>query len=346
MLAVLALSMVVSVSAIFILKLFAEQLGLVDLPDSRKQHNQPIPQVGGLAILSSLIAVVLVFPFVYTSHWLLVVSLFSISLLGALDDKFNLDYRLRLSVVSFLALIMIVSGVELKSFGDIVGIGSLSLGVFSAVITICAVLGNVNAFNMIDGIDGLLLSMSLVSLTCLTFVFYSHGSKEHALMCAVLLASLIPCLMANVGMLGTSAKIFMGDSGSMFLGMFIIWMLISASGDNIAAMRPSTALWLIAVPLMDMTAVIISRCLSKKLPFTAGRDHIHHILLQRGMTKTTTLILLTFVAITFALVGLSFEFFDISETLSFSLFVGLFLIYFVTMRASLVVQNLVKSLNS
>ena len=124
-----------------------------------------------------------------------------------------------------------------------------------------------------------------------------------------------------------SKKIFMGDAGSMFIGLSVIWLLtIGTQGDN-ASFRPVTALWICAIPLMDMLAIVMRRYRKGKSPFKPDRDHLHHILQRAGLTSRQTLVIISFSSVVMSLIGVLGEYYMVAESVQLVLFVLIFILY-------------------
>ncbi|MFA0544224.1 undecaprenyl-phosphate alpha-N-acetylglucosaminyl 1-phosphate transferase, partial [Vibrio sp. 10N.222.52.B7] len=150
------------------------------------------------------------------------------------------------------------------------------LGFLSPVVTVLAVIGAINAFNMVDGIDGLLGGLAIVTFAGIAILLKIDSQHGLAYLCAVFIAATIPYILMNLGILGRERRVFMGDAGSMMIGFTVIWLLLGASQDpSEAMMRPITALWLIAVPLMDMAAIMFRRVRRGDSPFKPDREHLH-----------------------------------------------------------------------
>ena len=166
----------------------------------------------------------------------------------------------RMALQALVASIMMYNGLYLYSLGNILFGYELVLGVLGYGVTLLAVVGAINAFNMVDGIDGLLGALSCVTFGALATVFWMGGNDEMALWCLCLMVACLPYILLNLGIpRGRKFKVFMGDAGSTLIGFTVIWLLIVATQGDDAVMQPVTALWLIAVPLMDMLRVMIAR---------------------------------------------------------------------------------------
>lgn len=252
--------------------------------------------------------------------------------IGALDDKYDISYKIRFLIQAILSLIMMVhANIELLGLGDLFGFGLVKLGPTGYIVTVLAVIGAINAFNMIDGIDGLLGAISIVAFGGLGIMLLHDGQTNLAYLCLVIVIIIAPYLMLNLGIFGRKYKIFMGDAGSMLVGFSIIWLLLlsSQNGTN-PPLRPVTALWLIAVPLMDMVSLMIRRIRKGHSPFKPDREHLHHICQRLGFSASQTVILITGLATTLAALGIIGEILNIHEAWMFYSFIILFLIYIFT----------------
>ncbi|MGK0271148.1 MAG: UDP-GlcNAc:undecaprenyl-phosphate GlcNAc-1-phosphate transferase, partial [Cocleimonas sp.] len=244
---------------------------------------------------------------------------------GAVDDKKDLSVRTRIIGQLLACLVMFISGQKLASLGNLFGFGVVELSWLAYPVTVLAVLGAINAFNMVDGIDGLIGGLSVTSATALGILFYLNGNDIMMMFSLVLACVLIPYLLFNLRLLGPrSKKIFMGDAGSMFIGLSIVWLLALGSQHEHAAFRPVTALWVIAIPLMDMAAIMIRRVRRGDSPFKPDREHLHHIFMRAGFSSSQTLLIITFISIVLAAIGIIGEVFAIPDVVMLLLFLAMF----------------------
>lgn len=327
-----------TVFTIQILKPLAPRFGLLDFQDHRKHHVGEIPLVGGIAMyLGVILGAVLLLPStpVFLT-WLLTSA--GIVLLGVWDDAKDIPVRLRLITQALLTLILSIgTGFYLESLGNIFSFGSVHLGYFGYVFTVFAVLGAINAFNMMDGIDGLAGVMALVSYTALGILFYINGNAYGLIVSLLLIAVTLPYLANNLLLPPFKHKIFMGDAGAMFIGFSIVWLLIYGSQFSVRdiSFRPVTALWLIAIPLMDMASIILRRLANGQSPFKPGRDHLHHIILGAGFSSGTTLLIITVASFLLAMIGVAGEIWKVPESIMLASFLFLFFGYsYVVVRIS------------
>lgn len=315
--------------SLFFLRPIACRVHLLDTPDHRKLHKGSVPLIGGLsAFVGVSVAWMIGMPLI-SGHGLFLICAALLVIVGAVDDARDLPAKFRLGVQVLLgAVLTFGSGTSLVTFGNLLGFGPIELGILGPLVTIAAVIGATNAFNMVDGIDGLAGSLSLVALGSLALLFSTSSGLVPELALAVgISCALVPYLMANLRIPPFRNRIFMGDAGSMFIGFAVVWLLVNATQPGEMAMRPVTALWIIAIPLMDMVAIMVRRARKGQSVMKPDRDHLHHIFMRAGFSDREALLMITIVAMLFASVGLLGEFFHLPEWLMFTAFVGLFALY-------------------
>ncbi|MBY5961351.1 UDP-N-acetylglucosamine--undecaprenyl-phosphate N-acetylglucosaminephosphotransferase [Marinobacter nauticus] len=323
-------SIVSALCFLLVLRPWAAELNLLDTPDHRKLHSGQVPLVGGLsAFLGFALPLLLFVSLDETFYWFLAGATLLVGV-GALDDANDLPASLRLRS-QVLAGILLVAGAgqSLYQVGDLFGGGDVVLGAFlGGLVTIAAVIGATNAFNMVDGIDGLIGALAITALLGLAYVFSaSPAYYSEFLMTICLVGALLPYLVANLQLFGARGKVFAGDAGSMFIGFAVVWLLVRATQGEHAVMRPVTALWFIAVPLIDMVAIMVRRAKKGQPLMMADREHLHHIFLRAGFSHRQTLLIITFVAVLMAAFGLLGEVLAIDEWLMFLSFLLVFALY-------------------
>ncbi len=283
------------------LRRYALVLGLIDRPSQRKQHVGKVPLVGGLAIFMGVTAGAACYG---DFHWftkILIDTTMLLTLLGALDDRFDLSVRERLVIQTVaISTVIATTGVYIHTLGTLFG-HDIELGWLGPPFTVVAVIGLVNAFNMMDGIDGLAGSLEMVSIAAIT-LFVGLGAFHEAIVLLALLATAsLPYLVTNLGLAGR--KIFLGDAGSTLIGYLLAWVLIRMSQMPEAHLSPVNVLWCVALPVFDTLAVMLRRMSKGKSPFKPDRGHIHHILLGAGMSPRVALLSLIALSSGFAIVG-------------------------------------------
>jgi UDP-GlcNAc:undecaprenyl-phosphate GlcNAc-1-phosphate transferase len=307
----------------------ANKINLLDSPGHRKNHEGSVPLTGGLSVFAGLlVAWIISMPLGNAFGIYLLCSLLLVTL-GAIDDARDLPPKFRLwAQVALGALLSYGSGIYLTTFGNLFGFGVIDLVWLGPAVTIAAVIGATNAYNMMDGIDGLAGSMSLVTLTALAVLFASAPGFSLELALAVTIAmALLPFMAANLQFPPFRRKIFMGDAGSMFIGFSVVWLLVNGAQAENAAFRPVTALWVCAIPLMDMVAIMIRRARKGQSVMKPDRDHLHHMFLRAGLSDRQALVIITVLAVVFALAGIGGEILLVPEWAMFGLFMVLFVGY-------------------
>jgi len=242
-----------------------------------------------------------------------------------IDDFIGIKASIRLlfqGLVTYLFILMCDESII--NLGNLAGFGDIQPGIYSTIFTIFCVVGLMNAFNMIDGLNGICASFALIPMLILMF----FGSVKYGLLIPI--GALIGFLSYNLGWFGKRRGVFLGDSGSNLIGFIVAILCINLSQSE-QIINPVTALWLVAIPLLDCIGVMGSRLLKGIGPFEPGRDHLHHKLLDLGLTQNN--ILAVFVASSFGLglVGWMFEVaFPNKEYLSFYSFIIFTIAYYIT----------------
>ncbi len=248
----------------------ALRLGLVDVPNERSMHTRHHPRGAGIGVF---LAVALVDPwFEYSllmEHYLSCLAIFAVFVVGVLDDHQDTSPNTKFFIVAFAALMVYFDGIYVSTLGNLFGI-DVNLGWFALPFTVFAIVGFTNALNLIDGLDGLAGSVSMIILGTLFSIGYSYDDTYMMLISGSFIAGLVAFMFYN----WNPASIFMGDSGSLVLG-FVIGLLVIKSATYI---QPVTVLFIIAVPLIDTIIVMVRRKRHGKSMFTADKTHLHHIL--------------------------------------------------------------------
>lgn len=314
---------------------WAGRLGWVDRPDDRKQHRHPVPLTGGIAMCAAFCLSLPLMPDKPDAYLVLLASLVVLALVGAYDDLRSIRPATRFLFQTVAVLLMTLNGqVLLSNLGNLLGWGSIVLGDLAIPFTLFGIVGVINAFNMIDGLDGLAGGVALIAIGCLLALNLTAPAPDHHASNALLVLA-----MVIVGFLcfnlrhpwRVQASVFMGDSGSTMLGFALGWFLVSLSQDRegqVAVMTPMTAVWILAVPLLDAVTVMIRRLRARQSPFNADRQHLHHLLLNYGYSDgQVTAMLLTGALIT-GVIGMAAHRLAVPEFVQFYGFLGVFLLYY------------------
>ena len=351
MLIILLTAFILSSGSLLLLYPLSIRLGFVDSPSERKHHDGDIPLIGGLSIFISLSLLFYLFPTLIADSSTYLICSSILVLVGFVDDKFDISVTSRMFILVALSIwLYFVAGFSINNLGDLLGTGDVALNGFSLIFTIAAVIGAITAFNMVDGLDGLLGGLACVTLSGMAILFWHENELDLMLFCFVFIVAMAPYLLVNLALLPNhNRKVFMGDSGSLFIGFSIIWLLIEGSqGVNHLTSKvmihPVTALWLIAIPLMDMAATMIRRIMKKQSPFKADREHIHHIFQRIGFSPLQTLVIICSGAFCFMMIGITGEWYGVSEVKMFIGFLCLFGIYLYCFNHIWKITTLIRSI--
>ncbi len=302
----------VAVLLILILRPAAERIGLLDQPNVRSSHRRPTPLVGGVSIyLAFCVGAAAAFlsgllPWDSYAFSLLGGGLLLVTV-GAVDDARDLSPMLRFGVQIVAALVMVYGGgVVLADLGRMLPSGEvLELGILAVPFTVFATIGVINALNMSDGLDGLSGTLAIISISGMMIVALVNGGPVDTVLLAVLAAAILGFLLFNLRLPWRSrASIFMGDAGSMFLGYALTWFAISLSQGDERALAPAAALWFLMLPLFDTVSMMLRRVARGRSPFSADREHIHHVFLMAGFTVNETVTVMAAAALIGAGIGL------------------------------------------
>lgn len=339
----LALVLFTSVIVLFIFRKLGKAIHLVDIPNNRKLHLGKVPLVGGLSIWITIFLYLLFNSALIPNSTLYLSSITVLVIVGALDDRFDISYHFRLLVQAMISIsLIVISDLELLNLGNILGTGDVKLAPWGNIVTVLAIIAAINAFNMVDGIDGLLGGLSIVTFSGLGVLLWFDSQLNIAYFCFLFVAALIPYVIFNLGILGKKRKVFMGDAGSTMIGFTVVWLMLQSSQSGVGVsppLRPVTALWLIAIPLMDMVCIMIRRLRRGDSPFKPDREHLHHICQRLGYNSKKTLMIICSASLLFATVGIVSELYSVPEYVMFYSFIFCFIAYF------LVLNNIWKIVN-
>jgi UDP-GlcNAc:undecaprenyl-phosphate GlcNAc-1-phosphate transferase len=176
------------------------------------------------------------------------------------------------------------AGIQVRELGNLFGFGPLQLYDWALPFSVVCAIGVINAINMVDGLDGTAGGISLVATLSLAYAALVQGLGNQATLLLVLAAGIAGFLLWNLRLppLRDQARVFMGDSGSMMLGLALCWFSIDVTQGERRTLAPIVCMWILAVPLMDMGRVMFVRYRRKVSVFNADREHLHHLLLARG----------------------------------------------------------------
>ncbi len=292
---------------------FAQAFGLVDRPDPRRVNTSPVPRAGGLAVVGAFLPVAIVVVILVdrgdvaavvmpgTVHpgelgALLIGGLIAAAI-GFLDDALQIRARWQLLGQVAIALVAVGLGAEIEAVANPFGPELIVLGEgFSLIFSVLWIVGMINSINFIDGLDGLSSGIALIAAVTLGLISLTTDLRQPfiAILCFALAGSLLGFLRWNFH----PASIFVGTSGVMFIGYTLAVLSILGTA------KVAVALLVLGVPIIDTFWIIVRRLANRRSPFTPDRGHVHHRLLDLGLSHTQTVLLIY--AITGVLAVMSF----------------------------------------
>ncbi|MBI5431128.1 MAG: undecaprenyl/decaprenyl-phosphate alpha-N-acetylglucosaminyl 1-phosphate transferase [Nitrosomonadales bacterium] len=288
---VFIVSMLVCATLIVLLRSVAHRLDIVDRPGGRKQHEHPTPTVGGLAMFTAVLVALLIGDALHGQVAILMGCAAVLVVLGVLDDKHGLPVSLRMLIQIFMVLVVIVgAGGTVTHLGALFG-SDIRLGLFAVPFSVVAFVGGINAINMIDGADGMAGKMALLTTLGVATIFYLAGAANLLPLTWAMLGALLGFLFLNSRLFVKRAWVFMGDAGSMWLGLVLGWFMAQITRGAVSA-EPGLVLWLFGIPLIDTLVVMTRRIKRRQSPFAADRTHIHHVLQHAGLSVRRTVMVL------------------------------------------------------
>ena len=280
------------------IRVLAFKIGAIDIPkDNRRMHSKPIPRIGGLAIYLSFCITCLFFCNYNRELLVMLSGGLLMAALGVFDDVFRLPALLKFFYQIGIGIGTALLGIRI----DQISIGGtyVSLGFLSIPITVLWIVGLSNAINLIDGLDGLSCGISTISALSILGVVLLQGETSYAVIAVILIGACFGFLPFNKN----PAKIFMGDTGSLFLGYTLSVISILGTFKMHAAISVLVPLFIFAVPLADTLFAVIRRVISGKSPFSPDRGHFHHRLVDMGFTQKETVKILYSICGIFGLVA-------------------------------------------
>lgn len=342
------LTLSVTVILVEVARRLAPSVGLIDSPNERKVHEGDIPLVGGIAIFAGIV-LVLAFKGSLADHWAFFLAAGLLVATGMWDDRFGVSPHPRLIMQCLAVLIIAVPGKGyISDLGTILPIlGTLSLGWMTIPFTVFAGVGLINAFNMSDGVDGLCGTLTLVALTGLGIAAGMAGRETELMLILALAGAVLGFLMFNVRLPQRKrALVFLGDAGSYLMGLSVIYLAMRLTQGQDRAINPVTALWFCMLPIFDIIGMILRRVRRGQSPFSADREHLHHVFLLAKFSVTATWMAMTVVATIGMIIGLVGYVAGVSESIMFALFLVLGAAYYVMlMRSWKVLRFLSRSIN-
>ncbi len=296
-----------TLALLFLMGASAKSFGLLDHPDARKRHQNPTPMVGGLAMLIAILFIDFYFGLLDAEHEVVMLGVIGIVLIGLVDDFYNLKARNKL-LNQFVAAIIVVlmGGLKVTHLGNLLGTDFISLPTYTqAFFTVIALVGLMNAINMLDGSDGLAAGLSMVSIIGFFLLAYLTKDSYHMQSALLFGSALLAFLLVNFRFNhNLPAKVYLGDAGCMLLGFILTTLAIHLTSDTMVPTSPIITVWIVALPLMDMARLIWIRSRAGSGITVGGRDHLHHLLLDLGYSVRTVALMLMCLQAVFVAIGL------------------------------------------
>lgn len=264
-----------------LIKVLARKVGAMDIPkDERRMHNTPIPRMGGMAIFLGFVVSFLIFGDITKEVQGILLGAVMIVILGVLDDILTLKAIPKFLVQILAAVVVVAHGCRIEQFFGIVL--PLWLSYTVSVIWIVAI---TNAVNFIDGLDGLAAGVSAISAGAMLIVALLLVPESHALISAVLLATLVGACVGFIPYNFNPATIFMGDTGSNFLGFVLASISVFGLFKTYAVISFVVPFLVLGLPIFDICFAVIRRVSKGLSPMHADRGHVHHRLIDMGLSQ-------------------------------------------------------------
>lgn len=284
-----------------LVKKLAYKIGATDQPNGRKVHQKIMPRMGGLAIYIGFIAGFLILRPEDPYAGAIILGSAIILLTGMADDIFELSARVKLLGQLIAAVTVVLGGVQIEFINLPFG-GEIEFGPLSIPITILWIVGITNAINLIDGLDGLAAGVSTIGLATIGFMAMLKGDVFVMSIALILIVSTLGFLYFNFH----PAKIFMGDTGALFLG-YMIAVLSMLGFKNVTMISLVIPLIILGVPISDTFFAIIRRIVNKSPLHAPDKSHLHHCLLRIGFTHKQTVIIIYAIAAMFSMAAIIFS---------------------------------------
>lgn len=267
-------------------KKFAQKVGAIDVPkDNRRMHKEPIPRLGGLAIFGGFLCAILIFGKLDQQMLTILLGAIIIVVLGIFDDIMALGAKLKFVVQIVAAAIPVcIGGLQIKMFTNLNPFSDapyFHLGLLAIPVTIIWIVGITNAVNLIDGLDGLAVGVSSIAAITMLAVALLTGEMALAITMGALAGACIGFMPYNLN----PAKIFMGDTGSTFLGYMLATVSIMGLFKFYAVISFAVPFLILGLPIFDTANAIIRRVAAGRSPMSPDRGHVHHKLIDMGFNQ-------------------------------------------------------------
>ena len=301
----------------------AVRIGAIDKPNARKVHTKIMPRMGGLAIYISFFIVLFLTHTVTKELLGLFLGGTVLVFVGIVDDIKDLPAKVKLVGQIIAACIVVAFGVRVDFMTNIFHGETVFLSFFSIPVTIVWIVGIINAVNLIDGLDGLAAGISVIAATTMAIVGYASGQMDMAAMAMILIGATLGFLRYNFH----PAKIFMGDTGSMFLGYNLAVFAVLGVAKSFTMLSLVTPILVLAIPILDTLFAIIRRKMNHKPIFKPDKHHLHHCLLSYGFSHRDTVLIIYAVSAVLALCGLIMTYLNSTQGICLLVVISIMIIY-------------------
>ncbi|MDK7378008.1 MraY family glycosyltransferase [Peptoniphilus harei] len=314
----------------------AKKKGFLDVPkDERRVHKKPIPVGGGIAMVISVSILMVYFLPINKNLIMALIASLIIAISGLYDDKEGLSPKIKFLFQILAAVILIIGGMKIEFFTNPFDSHDalLILNILSIPVTIFWVCGITNTINLIDGLDGLASGVSMICAISMFFITYKMGRYDVSLVCALVAGACLGFLPFNFN----PAKIFMGDTGALYLGFMLSYISISGFLKQAAILMIFVPVLILGVPVFDTAFAMVRRKLSGKSMVEADKGHLHHRLLKMGLNQRQTVVILYSISAIFGVLANLISRFHSSIALVIS--IGVLLIIIATGVAAGMLKN-------
>ena len=290
----------------------AFKVGAIDKPNARKVHVKIMPRMGGLGIYLAYIIVVLATQELNTQLIGLLLGSTLLVILGIFDDIKDLNAKFKLLMQIVAAVIVMACGVRIEFMTNVFGGDAIYLDILSLPVTLLWIVGITNAINLIDGLDGLAGGIAAIAAASMATVGWIHGQYLMASMAIILMGSTIGFLCYNFH----PAKVFMGDTGSLFLGFNLSVLAIMGVAKSITFISLAAPILVLGVPIFDTCFAILRRKMNHKPIFAADKEHLHHRLLQLGFSHRMTVLIIYLISFCLAAIAVLITYLSTAEAMA------------------------------
>lgn len=323
---IVLVTFVASLFLVVLAKKIATHINALDMPNARKVHKKPMPRIGGLAIFLSFLLGYMLYGTISTQMLSVLIGGFIIIITGIIDDINPIPARYKFLCQIVAALIVVIYGKLYFSHITLLGLNFIFPTWINMTLSVIFIVSIINAINLIDGLDGLASGISAIyflTIAILGFILNSLGGLD-VILSLIMLGSTLGFLVHNF----PPAKIFMGDTGSMFLGFMI--SVIALLGYKVATITSLIIpILILFIPIFDTLLAIIRRILKRESIGTPDKEHLHHQLLKMTSSPTKTILIIYFINAIFSAISILYVLGDNKQAIAIYIVVMVFFLFLV-----------------